>query len=134
MGARCLRWRWAVLAIAGLAISGCGYRYHVPEVGMLSTSPELTASESEALKALQPPSNATGLEPYDIPPPDPDVRMPRVGEKIYGLVTITPEFGEAMAALLRKDPDAALAALDSLEKKNPDELLAYSAAALRVST
>ena len=78
---RCLRWCVAFLVVSVLALGGCGYRYYIPEVGMLSTSPELTSGESKALKELQPTFNATGLEPFEVPPPDPNVQMPQVGDK-----------------------------------------------------
>ena len=92
---------------------------------MLSTSSELTSGESKALKELQPTFNATGLEPFEVPPPDPNVQMPQVGDKVANIYTITPELAKALAAFLRKDHHAVLAALDAIENKDPGEHLAY---------
>ena len=121
-----------MLIVIGLGLSGCGYRYQVPEVGMISDSLVLTPVEAAMLERLQPKLRTPGIQAGDIPPPRPDVKRPEVGDRFFGTVTFSPDLKNATDAFIDRDFKTVIAALDRIEASNPDQDLSYLISILRI--
>ena len=121
-----------MLIVIGLGLSGCGYRYQVPEVGMISDSLVMTPDEAAMLERLQPKLRTPGIQAGDIPPPRPDVKRPEVGDRFFGTITFTPDLKNATDAFVDRDFKTVIAALDRIEASNPDQDLSYLISILRI--
>ena len=127
-------WAACVLLAGCLALVGCGYRYYVPDAGMISDSLVMTPAEAEMLEKIQPKLPDTPLRPSDIPPPRPDVKLPEVGDKFFGTVTFSPELKTLTHAFVVKDFEKVMAVLDQIEASGPDQRMSYVISVLRVHT
>lgn len=131
---RSVRLAACVLVVSFLALSGCGYRYYIPNAGILSDSLVMSPDEAEILKKIQPKLSEQPIRPSDIPLPRPDIKLPEIGDKFFGTVTFTPELKTITHAFVEKDYAKVMTVLDEIESSVPEERMAYVISVLRIHT
>ncbi len=106
-----------------LAAAACSMHIETPPIEPMNPEPELSETRKARLAAIDlgdkaPPMPA--IEELRIPPIDPDVRLPRAGEKTAFGLTVTPELEQLWRAALDKDWQYWEARLQEAEASLPD--------------
>lgn len=105
-----------------LLASACSMHIETPQIAPMNLQPALSAERAQKLEKIDldgPPRLPTVAE-LNIPPIDPDVRLPRAGDKTAFGLPVTPELEKLWRATLDKDWKYWEARLDDAAASLPD--------------
>ncbi|WP_416899163.1 MAG: CHAT domain-containing protein [Minwuia sp.] len=126
-----------LLPVLLLLAAGCTMHIETPEMAPMSLEPELSAEREQKLEAidLDGPPPLPSVAELNIPPIDPDVHLPRTGEKTAFGLTVTPELEKLWRASYDKDWQYWNARLDDAAASLPDTTEArFFLQSLRIAT
>lgn len=111
-----------LIPVTFLLVTACSTHIETPKIAPMNLEPVLSEERQQKLEKIDlvgSPKLPTVAE-LNIPPIDPDVRLPRTGDKTAFGLTVTPELEKLWRATLNKDWQYWLVRLDEAAASLPD--------------